>query len=316
MGILEKVLLILFALIVLVCLYFIFFSKKKSKGKKEKKEKKSNRKKKEEAPAGERKVERVIKKQGEEDKEDTKEDSNKDSEEKVLEKEPPKDTSFKIIRKQSEVKINKKALKSGSRNPSITKVFDKNGKMIDPDNNTDSVNVLQEEVDSDMIDIIREFDAEENSIMSGTPFGNIGAFGFREYNMNEVSTDKEFKINAPIGSPNRAPIIGDRTNFASHLNVSEDGNLSGVVGTGVSKIIQRAESQTDEIEKKTNDMLDNIRKNILGNRGFGFGNNPFSQVKTEQKEEPKKKRTIKDIDAKTLIIAEAINNPKNRKSQN
>ena len=312
MNTLEIVIVVAFVLIILLCLYFAFFSKKKkNKEKKESGDKKDKGKnsKKEKEPAGERKVEKAIKKPGEEEKQEAKQES--EEKEKTLEKEPPKEKEgFKIIRKQSKIKINKKAINASSRNPSITKVFDKNGKILDSKEEAEG-NVFTEETASEIVEI----QGDNKGVMSDIHSQNIDRFGFREPQIETTEENGEYKINAPIGSPNRAPIIGDRTNFASHLNISADGNLSGVVGTGVAKIIEKAEKQSDDIEKKTNDMLENIRRNILGDRPFNDPYNMGARIDRNNVEEKGKSKTIKDFDVKTLILADAINNPKSKKTQ-
>lgn len=316
MSILEKILIYGLIVAILIATYYVFFSiKKKKKEKsdskeKDKKIKKSKKSKDEikESPLVEKKVEKVFK--SDKDKEEEKPtDKPSQEQEMVLEKQPEKKAEpFKIIRKKSEVKIHKKAIKADSRNPSITKVFDKNGKKLELDENE------LEKKDEFSPDELSQIESMENDgVMSGITGGNPERFGYREPHIKERNVGGEYKIEAPIGSPNRAPIIRDRTNFGSHLNISEDGNLSGVVGTGVAKIIDRAERQSEEIDKKTDDMIRNIRMNLLNERrevtggyGFSYGQEDFPRPSVRTS--PIKK--AKNIDAKTLIIAEAISNPK------
>jgi len=267
---------------VLFSLYYIFFHRKKKT-----KDKKSKNK--DDKKLGEKKVEKAIKTGKEEVKETQKEEV----------KEEPKKEPFKIIRKQSTVKINKKALKSGSRNPSITKVFDKGRRIDQPEE-------IKNEDLFDTHDAEKEFTLEKQ-------LPTVGAFGVREPEINTESTKQEFKIKAPFGSPNRAPTIGDRTNFGSHLNVSEDGNLSGILGTGVAKAIVDANRVADKADDKTELMIQDVRRNILGIKS-DIG--AFDYLNLEGlKNQPKTKAKLKNIDAETLIIADAIVNPKYKKKK-
>lgn len=199
---------------------------------------------------------------------------------------------FQILRKKSQVKINKKALRSGSRNPSITKVFGKD--------------ISQGSEDISHINNVAE--SEEIQKNNERNFGTkTERFGVKEYTLDDESSDKGYKINAPKGSPNRAPIIGDRTNFASHLMISEDGNMSGIVGTGVAKIIDRAEHHSEKIQERTEDMIDSIHRNFMPNIDLIEQN--LSQEQNTTKE------SLKNIDIKTLILADAINNPKGKRNK-
>lgn len=313
MSTIEK--LLVFGLIVaaIIATYYIFFSlRKKKKTKEEKKylSSKKGKKDKSKEPEGEKKVEKVFK--SDKEKEEKKEEPAKQEEEKTLEKEPPKKKeSFKIIRKKSEVKINKKAINANSRNPSITKVFDKSGNRVDETEKTEVTDELKPEDISQVME--DELDFNNNSVMSDVVSQTPDRFGFREPDIREKSDAHEYKIEAPVGSPNRAPIIGDRTNFGSHLSISEDGNMSGVIGTGVAKIIDKAESQAEEIDRKTEEMINSVRLNLLGDRrdypsGFGYMRGQEDYGYNKKQETPSDK--LKKIDAKTLIIADAISNPR------
>ena len=268
-----KVLLIIFGISLALILCYIFFAGKKGKKKKEKKKE----------PVAEKKVEKAIKTGKEEQPKEEK------PEEKPRERIP-----FKIIKKQSKVKINKKALNASSRNPSITKVFDKNGKV--------------DAVKSEPIDHQKEL---QEAIIE-TSNKEVGRFGAREQEIRTVSSDHEFSIIAPTGSPNRAPTIGDRTNFGSHLNVNEDGNLSGVLGTGIKKVDDKVNMVIEKVDDKTEDMVNRMKKNVFG---ITDDIDPFDFLNRQPREDISKKEQnpLKKIDAKTLIIADAISNPKYKK---
>lgn len=289
----EIVIIVVCVLAVLIAIWRIFFSGKLAKKLKEKKAKKSAKKedKKSDKSDSKPKVEKAIKKDGAEKPQEKPADEKKEEK-----KEEKKDTSFKIIRKQSEVKINKTALKSGSRNPSVSKVFDKNGKRID------EVKEEQEQAAE-----VKEVNEEPKAQTKLEPFGA------RDYEYSEVNTSEEFKINAPKGSPMRAPTIGDRTNFASHLNISEDGNLSGITGIGVHSATAKAESQLREIEKKNQDMLNRVQNDML-NRDFG---NQLRRYDSFDFGEQKQQTTspLDKIDPETLILADIINNPKHKQNK-
>lgn len=284
MSTIEILILTAVGLFLVSCLCYIFFyHKKKIKAKKEDKK------------LGEKKVEQAIKPKKDEkakqEEQETKEEvkEEKKETEKALEKNP-----FKIIRKKSEVKINKKALKNGSRNPSITKVFDKEGNRVDL--------AEEEQINKERIEKISE-DVQD--------LHSTERFIARDYNISDESSEHEYKIIAPKGSPNRAPIIGDRTNFASHLNISEDGNMSGIIGTGVKKIIDRVDDHSDDIEQRTQEMIRNVHRNLYDEMDFldmyqtGTQDIPDSKTKVKDK--------LKNIDAQTLIIADAISNPKSKR---
>ena len=302
MTVLESIIvysLVAFAAITILSVVFSVIKKQLKKTKEKNEEKKIE---------GERKIEPAIK---------PKDDPTKKTdpvvqkeEEKVLEKEPPKqkESGFKIIRKQSKIKINKKALNVNSRNPSVSRVF-KDGKRIDEED------VVSTDVSEETNQVVKELESEERSgVMPDITSVNPGRYGFRIQEREELNTDKYFKINAPTGSPNRAPIIGDRTNFASHLHVSKDGNLSGVVGTGVAKIIDDAETQIDDIEENTQDMIKNVKTSLFGEKSvFGYKSDSFGKLleMAEKRKETKQQEPIKkEIDAETLIISDIINNPK------
>lgn len=196
-------------------------------------------------------------------------------------KDEPSVETLKVIRKQSEIKINKKALKGDSRNPSITKVF-VNGKNVEEEPEA----VAEEPV------------AEEKP--------TIGAFGTREPEFSQPLDGKP-RERSPFQMPNRAPIIGDRTNFTSRLHVSEDNNLSGVSGTGIAKALSESENKMSDIDQKTEDMVDEIRRTFLGQTSPLLTNDEsLSSTKNT-------KINVKDFDAKTLIIADILNHPRGQK---
>lgn len=210
---------------------------------------------------------------------------------------------FKIIRKQSKVKIHKKALNASSRNPSVTRVF-AGGKRID------GIEEEQDKDNEDLGDAIKTIDSEEllNAINA-----EVGSFGIREPDYSFINTNSEFKFLNMSGGPNRAPIIGDRTNFQSRLNVSEDGNMSGVSGTGVVKIIEQASEQTEKINKKTTKMIKDVHADITG-----MFNPKISFLNVDEKKsvDIPQMHKYKDIDVETLIIADAISNPKYKNKKN
>lgn len=320
MGTLEIVIIVFVGLIAIFGLYSIFFSKKvkaiKNKRKEQKEQKKAEKLKKKqdkkqskkgasEAAGKERKIEPAVvskKKQ-----ETQKPEPEKEEPPAVVAAEPEKKKPepFRIIRKTSQVKINKKALKNGSRNPSITKVFE-NGKRIDAVEPQEVEPVskkveTQETQEAPVYEIIRE---------------DVGDFGFREPKYLEESTESGFRIVPPNGLPNRAPIIGDRTNFASRLTVSSDNNLSGVSGPGINKAIESVNKQTEKIEKKTVDLVEEVRRKLLGERDRLKGEPSFNGQSYEEFMVDNSKNAtskFKNIDAETLIIADAISNPKYKK---
>lgn len=289
----DKVILIIFIVSTALIIGYIFFGgKKKSKKSKDKKE---------EAPKGEKKVEQVIKsekKPSEEKKEETQEP--------VKIEMPEQDSSgFKIIRKQSKIKISKKALQSGSRNPSVTRVFDKNAKKTDFDiDKIESIDKVQKEATIE--------DLEKNYL---DKMNKIERFGAREVDYKMINKGNEFSMINKTGDPNRAPIITDRTNFASHLNVTKDNNFSGISGTGIKSTEQEINETISTVDDDTEKMIKNVKKNFLD---IEDDINPFDYFNRERrKEEPVKEKKgnikVKDIDLKTLILADAISNPKFKK---
>ena len=285
-----KVLLIVFGISLAFVIGYIFFGGKK----KQKKDKKSKDKKQEDVK--EKKIEPAIKSNKQEDK-----SQNKVEEAPKVEMPTTDSSGFKIIRKQSKVKINKKALQNGSRNPSVTKVFDKN--KSGSDFSVDKIEPIKEEVEdivNDNLDIVNQ--------------SQVDRFGAREINYNVVNRGNEFSIKNREGDLNRAPIITDRTNFGSHLNVSEDNNFLGVTGTGIKEINETNEKvkESEEVDEDVDSMVKNVKRNFLG---LDDDINPFDYFNRDRrmetaKGENKKEIKIKDIDLKTLIIADAINNPK------
>lgn len=335
MGTLEIIIVLAFGVFVLYTLYAVFFSKKKKekktkkpKGKKEKpnKEKKvkpeKKKKEKEEKFDGEKKVEKAF--QTNKAPTDAKKEEKPavvqqpaSQEEPVLElkKEVPKDKSFKIIRKKSEVKISKKAIKADSRNPSITKVFDK-GKRID--GGEEIVENRQEKLTVDDFDFLgSDFETFEIPQIQKEPVknnSNLSHYNFRE------PTFKSHIAKEDDGFPNRTPRLRDRTNFKSHLIVSKDNNMSGIAGIGVAKAIAQAESQAVEISGNTSDMIEDVTEDVYEDRNQSIASimAMMHGVETGPKEKPKgntAKDKLKNIDAKTLIIAEAISNPRFKKKK-
>jgi len=280
-----KVLLIIFGCVLALILGYIFFGGKKKKKNKENKKSKE--------PEKEKKIEPAIKSNKPKEEEKKEEPKQEIKEEKPREKIP-----FKIIRKQSEVKINKKALKAGSRNPSVTKVFDKNGKKIEEQpKGSDNQEDLKDAIDKLSLNT-----------------DSIERFGARDPQFNTISSEHEFSIVAPKGSPNRAPIISDRTNFNSHLNVSEDNNLSGIVGTGIGKVLADIDKTANSVDNKTEEMVNKVRKNFLGIEEDIDPFDIFNRRANQNQEVKKKENPLDKIDAKTLIIADAISNPKSRRN--
>lgn len=198
---------------------------------------------------------------------------------------------FRVIRKKSEVKINKKAIKGDSRNPSITRVF------------VDGKNVEEEKKKEEETPII----SEVQGAMSVNIPEEVGRFGAREPQFKDLSERTD-------GMPNRSPTLEERINFASHLNVSKDNNMSGVSGTGINKVIDDVETIDKSETQSTEQLLNSVRQNIARNGGFGL-NNPMDFLnggqdnsQTQKAKTPHEK--LKDIDAQTLIIADAIMNKK------
>lgn len=284
---------VLFLIFVVICILVICIllhagkSRKKSKNKETKNSSKKDdlKSKPEKSEKGEeKKVEPALKSK-------SVEPEKVEEKEKTLEKEPPKEKEkFHVIRKKNEIKVNKQALRSGSRNPSVTKVFDKNGKI-----KTEEEKVEEEKKSVDFNDEIQEKKPVER-------------FGTREYEYSENNTSNFFQINAPKGSPLRSPTIGDRTNFTERLRVSEDGNLSGVSGIGIHGAILQAESQAKDIEDKNKEMLDRVDDSLNG-QFFGdmFSNLSLQENKSEVK------NPLDKIDVETLILVDAINNPRHKK---
>ena len=212
------------------------------------------------------------------------------TEEKPQEK---KDRSFKIIRRQSEVKVSKKALKSGSRNPSITKVFE-NGKRIDQPE-------LPEETQENMDNGMKKNQDQETPKQKQP----LERFFARDIDYSETNTQEEFKIHAKEGERFRVPMLKDRSNFGSHLDVDKDGNLSGVRGIGIHSAVSKANSQIADIEKKNKDMLERVQRDLLANSMDIpiFGDNEIQNKKPTS-------NILDKIDSETLLLADAINNPK------
>ena len=335
MGTLEIIIISGFALFVLYTLYSVFFSNKKKKEKtkkikkeKEPKEKKSkkpkkdknekfklfkriNKKEKEEKFDGEKKVERVINpdKPIEPVKEEQKEP------ELTLQKEPPKDKSFKIIRKKSEVKINKKAIKADSRNPSITKVFDK-GKRVDGGEE------IEEKKDDDLLhinDLDIFGDDFETFMINEDVEEEPKTQGIVRYRFNEPKFKEHLTDNMEGKLPVRAPRIKDRTNFGNHLHVSHDNNLSGVAGIGINKAIKQAESQAVNSVQATEDMVEDVFEDVFDERNQSL-DSVMAMMRgvsvPEQNRPPQTpKEKLKSIDAETLIMADALINPKYKKNK-
>lgn len=313
MGILEIIVIALLSFGFVYIIYRIYSPKKKKKEKKEKKEKekapekdksiKGEVKKDDNNIFGkavkERKIEPVVKKG-----ETITLPPEEEEKELVLQKEPPKQPEpFRVIRKQSSLKISKKALKSGSRNPSVTKVFD-NGKRIDIDEN--STGGLEEDAREVVSQVTEEINKEKDGVMTDITSEKIGHYGIREHNFDALVEGGEFRMQKPKGSPNRAPIIGDRTNFASHLRVTDDNNLSGVMGTGVAKIIAETEEQSNQIQQNADNMIRDVKKDLFGDMPrFGglFGGSDFD-MQSENKNDASKK--LQGLDAETIMIAQAV----------
>jgi len=282
-----KILLIVFAVTLVVVFGYIFFG-----GKKKSKKNKSKAK----EPAPEKKVEKAIKtSKDEQPKEEKKEEKKEEPVVKMPEKEEQK--GFRIIKKKSEVKINKKALKSGSRNPSITKVFDKNGK-------------IEEETDKiEFIDI--EEEKTKDAVLEQSQ--DVGRFGARETNYDVVNNGVNFQIRNPEGTHNRAPILTDRTMFGSHLNETDENNPYSISGIGIKETLKNIEKQTRNVDDDTEEMVRNVKRNFLGIEEDIDPFDVFNRRVNKEEVEQKKTISIKDIDAKTLILADAISNPKYKK---
>ena len=276
MGIVELVIIALISAFAVFSVLFIFMKKKKPSKKENVKEKK---------------VEPVYK------------DSKKDTQTETKEDKPQaqeKPEPFKIIRKQSKVKISKKALSSGSRNPSVTKVFGKEA----PKSDEIQSNEKKEEN-------VKKTDEQVKIV----PKKRVERFGVKEYEYSETNTPENFKINAPEGSPSRSFEL-NRRDFGSHLNISEDGNLGGVVGIGINKVVNNVENQLKKLEQKNDEMLG--RAQLAFPRRLDDADDNYFDRRLRQARDmlqsgntlQEKQDILKNIDAKTLIIAEAISNPK------
>lgn len=204
--------------------------------------------------------------------------------------------SLKALRRQSQVKVNKKALKGDSRNPSVTKVF------------VDGKNVEEEakaQAEAAAAAAAAAAVAEEQVKYKGAPIAkDVGRFGAREPEFVDHTVSEQ-------GMPNRTPTIGDRTNFGSHLNISKDNNLSGVSGTGIAKAVEQSENAGKDIDERTAALVQSVRMNMLGDTS-GFDDSSFWQDSSPEKKTPNQR--LKEIDAKTLIIADAVANPKSKKN--
>ena len=315
MNLIEILLIFGFGALVIVAIWQIFFSKKKKKDKKEKKpkEKKAEKEKPDSKPKEDKtkqkqgsgkeqpKVEPVVKsaeKKDDKQKEDKSEPAKTESveKEKTLEKEKEKKGLY-VIRPHTELKINKKALKNGSRNPSVSRVFDKNGNKIE---------IEQEEKIQEPEEQVHATDVKKKP---------VERFGTREYEYSEQNDPWFFQINAPKGSPLRAPTIGDRTHFTERLHVSEDGNLSGITGIGVHGAIASAESQAKQIEQKNQEMLSRV-DDSLRNPNFGEALMQYGGSFEEKKNTKSRGEKILDkIDPETMIIVDAINNPRHKNNK-
>lgn len=242
--------------------------------------KKKKSSKKEPEAKNEAKVEPVYKKQGEEQVKEERTEEVK------------KEESLKVIRKQSNVKINKKAVKTDSRNPSITKVF-VNGKRVDDKE-------VSEEKQEEVI-------VSKEPIINKQVNKDVGRFGTREPEIRDLTEKGE-------GMPNRSPILTDRTDFGSHLVINKDNNLSGVAGTGIKQAVERSESQGKDIDSKTDEMINNIRLNMLGDRNY---KDPMSFLSGSSGAGENKGQSpsdkLKKIDAETLILADVVANRKGKK---
>jgi len=223
--------------------------------------------------------------------------------------EPAKEekTPFKIIRKKSNVKIHKKALTSGSRNPSVTKVF-VNGKMVDENKEEQSAESVEKKKDLDD----HQENLEVNELMK-----KKSAYDIKDPEFDDViSDDTSFQFIPGKGRKNRAPRLSDRTNFTERITVTEDNNLSGIKGVGVQDIINKTEKKSLEMHDRTDKMLSDIHKGFGKSGGITYDNALMDLMKEFDMDLPrpqpvvKQTKTIEGLDPKTLIIAEAISNPK------
>lgn len=274
MTVLEKIIVISVAIFAFFGLCAILFSFKKKNKSKEK-------------SASTAKVEPAI----------NGDKSNKKEEDKAKKQEAEKkeDIKFKVIKKKSDVKISKKALKSGSRNPSITRVFER-GKMLEEGPATEDKN--NEEIQS-----IKDFEP----VLEKKP---PERFFPKDYEYSETNTSQEFMINASKGAPRRSPMLGDRTNFRSHLTISEDGNLSGVTGTGIHAAANKALDAAREIDKKNEEMISKVHEDLLGSALGSFESRHFGEPAQAAKERDDFKEKL---DSETLILVDALMNPKFKK---
>ena len=288
-----KILLIAFIIVMVVIGCYIFFGSKKSKKDKKKESKETK----------EKKVEQAIK------SDRPKQEKQPEPEEKKVEQ--PKEEQqkgFRIIRKKSEVKINKKALHAGSRNPSVTKVFDKNNKL-------EGVETKQKDMHESKREMFQDVDFSKIDQLQKKE-EQVGRFGARAVNYDVVNNGLEFQINNPEGTHNRAPIITDRTNFGSHLNEVDSKNPYSISGIGVKQAIVNAQRQATSVDDDTEDMVRKIKKNFLG---VEDDIDPFESIRRrmEEREHPQKEnqeKPLTKLDAKTLILADAISNPKFKKN--
>ena len=284
-----KILLIAFIVVMVVIGAYIFFGGKKSKKSKEKAPKENK----------EKKVEQVIKS-----------DKSKQAEPEPQKVEQPKEEpqkGFRIIRKKSEVKINKKALHAGSRNPSVTRVFDKNNKLQDQGDSSGK--------SGEKRDIFHEINQERFEQLQQEEF-SVGRFGARRVDYDVVNNGLEFQINNPEGTSNRAPILTDRTKFGSHLNEVDSNNPYSISGIGVKQAIVNVEKQAAAVDDDAEDMVRKIKRNMLG---VEDDIDPFEAIRRRmeerQKPEPEnQEKPLTKLDAKTLILADAISNPKFKKN--
>ena len=186
-------------------------------------------------------------------------------------------------------------------------LFDKNSKKSDFD--VDKIESIEDKTKEQAIeDLEQAYINKQNK---------IDRFGARDVDYKMINKGNEFSMINKAGEPNRAPIITDRTNFGSHLNVSEDNNFSGIVGTGVKSTLKDVNETISSIDDDTEKMVRNVKKNFLD---IEDDINPFDYFNRERrKEEPKTEKKgnikVKDIDLKTLILADALKNTKYKKKK-
>lgn len=283
MSLLEWIIVIAVILFASFSVLVIIFRKRKKEGKQDVK------------PSGESKVEPVYKRDEPPKEQETSEEEKKDVNE-----------GFKIVKRQEGTKINKKALDTQSRNPSVTKVFGK-----------DSEAEKQKQQEQEEQAKIKEMQTAERTWKSK----KIEPFFPKDYEYSEVNTDNLFKIVTPYGQPVRTPEINSRSQFGSHLNISEDGNLSGVVGIGLDKALDSAESQLKDIESKNQQMIRRAHGSVNIEDmvdDFDYFERRLMQMREGMdmpSEKSNKKINLKDLDPKSLIVAEAIANPKYKKKK-